>query len=102
MRWGISRFRVRATAPGMTVGRSHPRRLGLLDRLPDFQRRQRGVEIPDAELAERVHNAIGDAGRPADRAGFAATLGAQRIGAAGAESSSVTSIGGMSSARGTQ
>src|SRR5260221_7319516 len=72
--------------PGMTRLRKcrlHPRRLGLPDRLPDFQRRQRGVEILDAELAERIDHAIGDAGRPADRAGFAATLGAQRIGAAG-------------------
>src|SRR5713101_3986894 len=59
-----------------------PRRLRFPDRLPDFHRRQRRVQGLDAEFAERIHHAVGDAGRPADRTGFAAALGAQRIGAA--------------------
>src|SRR5579863_586060 len=60
-----------------------PRRLGLLNRLPDLERRQGRGDGLDAKLAERVHHAIGDAGRTADRPRFAATFGAQRIGAAG-------------------
>src|SRR4051794_11033256 len=57
--------------------------LRVPDRLPDLLRRQRRVELGDAEFAEGVHHAVGDAGRAADGAGFAAALGAERIGAAG-------------------
>src|SRR3954451_15875869 len=68
--------------PGMTVLMSAPRRPRFPDRLPNLLRRQRRVERLDAELAERIHDAVGDAGRPADRTGLAAALGPQRIGAA--------------------
>src|SRR5216683_2771773 len=59
-----------------------PHRFRFPDRLPDLHRRQWCVQGLDAEFAERVHHAVGDAGRTADRAGFAAALGAQRIGTA--------------------
>src|SRR6185437_14352992 len=51
-------------------------------RLPDLLRRQWGRELGDAEFRERVHHTVGDAGRAADRARLAATLGAERIGPA--------------------
>src|ERR1700736_2108257 len=80
---GISRFRVWSFGPSRNdCGGSHARRFRFPDRLPDFHRRQRRVQRLDAEFAERVHHAVGDAGRTADRAGLAAALGAQRIGAA--------------------
>src|SRR6202000_2325646 len=52
------------------------------DLLPPLVRRQGCVELLDAEFAQRIHHAIGDAGRAADRAGFTTTLCSQRIGAA--------------------
>src|SRR5579872_2376770 len=53
-----------------------------LDRFPNLHRRDRRLDRGDAEIGERIHHAIGDAGRTADGAGFAAALGAERIGAA--------------------
>src|SRR6185437_6546446 len=40
-------------------------------------------QLGDAVLGERVHHAVGDAGRAADRARLAAALGTERIGLAG-------------------
>src|SRR6202171_3475239 len=76
------RSRPRMTMAGSRLKTSTPRRLRLLNRLPDLHRRQRRVQGLDAEFAERIHHAIGDTGRAADGAGFAAALGAQRVGAA--------------------
>src|ERR1700723_4143720 len=56
--------------------------LSLPDRLPDLHRRDRGLDRGDAEIRKRIHHAVGNAGWTTDRAGFAATFGAQWIGAA--------------------
>src|SRR3984957_18189113 len=56
--------------------------LGVPDRLPDLHRRDRGLDRGDAEIRKRIHHAVGNAGWTTDRAGFAATFGAQWIGAA--------------------
>src|SRR5580704_6591147 len=75
--------------PGMTRGEmpgrplSCGRLLRVLNRLPDLLRRQWRRELGDAELGERIHHAVGDAGRAADRTRLAAALGTQRIGLAG-------------------
>ncbi len=55
----------------------------LAQRLPHLHRGQRRMQVSDAGCAERIHHRIDHAGRTTDRAGFAATLGAERIGAAG-------------------
>src|SRR5882757_5688626 len=69
------------TRPGMT-GHSLSPHLRIPDRLPYLGRCQRRIKLLDAELAERIHHAVGDARRAADGTGFAAALGAERIGAA--------------------
>src|SRR5262249_1127245 len=60
-----------------------PRYLRVLNRLPYLLRSERRRQLRDAEFGERVHHAVGDAGRAADRTGLAAAFGAEWIGAAG-------------------
>ena len=51
----------------------------LLDPPPHLLRRDRHFEVGDAEAGERVERGAHDRGGRADRAGFAAALGAERI-----------------------
>jgi hypothetical protein len=46
---------------------SQTRRLRVLNFLPHLLRGQRRRQLRDAELGERVHHSIRDAGRPGDR-----------------------------------
>src|SRR3569832_1845529 len=62
--------------------RSSRLRPGIPDRFPHLHRRDRGLDRGNAEISQRVYHAVGDAGRTPDRAGLAASLGAERIGAA--------------------
>ena len=50
-----------------------------LDQIPDFFGRQRHVDVPHAQRAERIHHGIHHRRRTADGAGFADAFDAQRI-----------------------
>src|SRR4029077_6777605 len=56
------------------------RRLRGLDRGPQTKGRRRHVDLPDAEVGERIENGAHDDRQRARTAGFAASLGADRIG----------------------
>ena len=73
---------------------------GILGRPPHPSRRQRHVDMGDAVFRQRVDHRVDDADEAAGAAGFAAAFVPSGLDFAG-EGWSPTSIGGMSSARGS-
>src|SRR3954467_5366598 len=80
-----SLFTARVWIPGSRL-QSAPRNdrvafsFGLLDRLPDRERRRRHGDIADAVVAERIDDGADDDRERWRRAAFAARLDAERIG----------------------
>src|ERR1700682_1013718 len=69
---------VKIMPPG--VQRSGPSKSGIVDRLPDLQRRERHIEMSHAEGRECVHDSADDGWWRTETPGLPRTLGAERVG----------------------
>src|ERR1051325_9957285 len=70
----------RSFATGLSIWLVPIPLLRRMDRLPDACRRERHVEMRDAEIVQGVKHGVDHGRRRGDRAGFADALDAERIG----------------------